>query len=121
MIEPACQFQEKQDPRNRSPDRAREKAGHGKDHHMEPIFRRQKAKACSKVTVKATFMDDNTMLNYFVDVKVGDYFYDAVLWAAEKGITSGTDAHTSAPTPPAPARRSLPSCGVQQAVLSRRT
>ena len=40
----------------------------------------------------ATFMDDNTMLNYFVDVKVGDYFYDAVLWAAEKGITSGTDA-----------------------------
>ena len=46
----------------------------------------------SKVTVKATFMDDNTMLNYFVDVKVGDYFYDAVLWAAEKGITSGTDA-----------------------------
>ncbi|CDB93820.1 unknown [Acidaminococcus intestini CAG:325] len=54
MIEPACQFQEKQDPRNRSPDRAREKAGHGKDHHMEPIFRRQKAKACSKVTVKAS-------------------------------------------------------------------
>ena len=46
----------------------------------------------SKVTVKATFMDDNTMLNYFVDVKVGDYFYDAVLWAAEKGVTSGTDA-----------------------------
>ncbi|WP_195446989.1 S-layer homology domain-containing protein [Flavonifractor plautii] len=45
-----------------------------------------------KVEVKVTFMDDNTMLNYFVDVKVGDYFYDAVLWAAEKGITSGTDA-----------------------------
>ena len=32
------------------------------------------------------------MLNFFVDVKAGDYFYDAVLWAAEKGITSGTDA-----------------------------
>ena len=45
-----------------------------------------------KVEVKATFMDDNTMLNYFVDVKASDYFYDAVLWAAEKGITSGTDA-----------------------------
>ena len=45
-----------------------------------------------KVEVKVTFMDDNTMLNYFVDVKAGDYFYDAVLWAAEKGITSGTDA-----------------------------
>lgn len=45
-----------------------------------------------KVEVKVTFMDDNTMLNYFVDVKASDYFYDAVKWAAEKGITSGTDA-----------------------------
>ena len=45
-----------------------------------------------KVEVKVTFMDDNTMLNYFVDVKSDNYFYDAVKWAAEKGITSGTDA-----------------------------
>lgn len=34
------------------------------------------------VTVAATFMDDNTMLNYFVDVPAGAYYYDAVLWAA---------------------------------------
>ena len=46
----------------------------------------------SKVEINATFMDDNAMLNYFVDVKANDYFYDAVLWAAQKGITSGTDA-----------------------------
>ena len=46
----------------------------------------------SKVTVEATFMDDNTMLNYFVDVSADAYYYDAVLWAAEEGITSGTDA-----------------------------
>ena len=46
----------------------------------------------SKVTVTATFMDDNTMLNFFVDVKANDYYYDAVLWAAKNGITSGTDA-----------------------------
>ena len=46
----------------------------------------------SKVTVKATFMDDNTMLNYFVDVSADAYYYDAVLWAAEEGITGGTDA-----------------------------
>ena len=45
-----------------------------------------------KVTVKATFMEDNTMLNFFVDVKSTDYFYDAVLWAAENDITKGTDA-----------------------------
>ena len=43
----------------------------------------------SKVTVTATFMDDNTMLNFFVDVKASDYYYDAVLWAAQKGITGG--------------------------------
>ena len=44
------------------------------------------------VTVAATFMDDNTMLNFFVDVPVGAYYYDAVLWAAEGGIVTGTDA-----------------------------
>ena len=46
----------------------------------------------SKVEINATFMDDNAMLNYFVDVKANDYFYDAVLWAAQNDITSGTDA-----------------------------
>ena len=46
----------------------------------------------SPVTVAATFMDDNTMLNYFVDVPAGAYYYDAVLWAAEGGIVTGTDA-----------------------------
>ena len=45
----------------------------------------------SPVTVAATFMDDNTMLNYFVDVPAGAYYYDAVLWAAEGGIVTGTD------------------------------
>ena len=44
------------------------------------------------VTVAATFMDDNTMLNFFVDVPAGAYYYDAVLWAAEGGIVTGTDA-----------------------------
>ena len=44
------------------------------------------------VTVAATFMDDNTMLNFFVDVPAGAYYYDAVLWAAEGAIVTGTDA-----------------------------
>lgn len=44
------------------------------------------------VTIAATFMDDNTMLNFFVDVPAGAYYYDAVLWAAEGGIVTGTDA-----------------------------
>ncbi len=45
----------------------------------------------SNVTVKATFMEDNTILNYFVDVPTNSYYYDAVLWAVDKGITQGTD------------------------------
>ena len=53
-----------------------------------------------KVEVKATFMDDNTMLNFFVDVKSGNYYYDAVLWAAKNGITSGTDAVHFSPEQP---------------------
>lgn len=36
----------------------------------------------------------------FVDVKTGDYFYDAVLWAVEKGITNGTSAETFSPNAP---------------------
>ena len=36
----------------------------------------------------------------FVDVKTGDYFYDAVLWAVEKGITNGTSAETFSPEEP---------------------
>ena len=53
-----------------------------------------------KVEVKASFMEDNSMLNYFVDVKASDSYYDAVLWAAEKGITSGTDAVHFSPSAP---------------------
>ncbi|MBP3588487.1 MAG: S-layer homology domain-containing protein, partial [Clostridia bacterium] len=50
-----------------------------------------------KVTVKATFMEDNSMLNFFVDVPVDAYYYEAVLWAAENGITGGTSATTFSP------------------------
>ena len=46
----------------------------------------------SNVTIKATFMEDNSMLNFFVDVPADAYYYDAVLWAAKNGITGGTDA-----------------------------
>ena len=53
-----------------------------------------------KVNVKATFMEDNTMLNFFVDVFSGDYYYDAVLWAAENGITGGVDDTHFAPNAP---------------------
>ena len=50
-----------------------------------------------KVNVEVIFMEDNTMLNFFVDVPANAYYYDAVLWAAENGITGGTSATTFSP------------------------
>lgn len=42
-----------------------------------------------KVEVKATFMEDNSMLNFFYDVPNDAFFYEAVKWAVDKGITNG--------------------------------
>ena len=36
-------------------------------------------------------------VNPFTDVRADDYFYDAVLWAVENGITNGTSAKTFSP------------------------
>ena len=49
------------------------------------------------VTVNATFMEDNSILNFFVDVPASAYYYDAVKWAAEQGITGGTDENHFSP------------------------
>ena len=38
--------------------------------------------------------------NPFSDVKPSDYFYQAVLWASEKGITAGTSATSFSPNDP---------------------
>ena len=75
----------------------------------------------SAVIVKATFMDDNTMLNFFVDVKASDYFYDAVLWRRRRASPAVRTRCTSAPTRPAPALRSSPSCGVRPVLPLPRT
>ena len=50
-----------------------------------------------KVEVKATFMEDNSMLNFFYDVPNGAYFYEAVKWAVENGITTGVGNDLFAP------------------------
>ena len=44
----------------------------------------------SKVTVEAMFKATGN--NPFIDVPAGSYYEDAVIWAVEKGITTGTDA-----------------------------
>ena len=52
----------------------------------------------SKVTVKATFAEVvDEPENPFVDVADDAYYFDAVLWAAEEGITGGTSATTFSP------------------------
>lgn len=50
----------------------------------------------SKVTVKATFAQAEGAQS-FADVPADAYYYDAVQWAAENGITGGTSAATFAP------------------------
>ena len=50
-----------------------------------------------KVEVKATFMEDNSMLNFFYDVPNDAYFYEAVKWAVKNGITTGTAEGTFSP------------------------
>ena len=54
----------------------------------------------SKVEVKATFMEDNSVLNFFYDVPNDAYYYEAVKWAAENGITGGVGSSLFAPNQP---------------------
>ena len=54
----------------------------------------------SKVEIKVTFMEDNSVLNFFYDVPNDAYYYEAVKWAAENGITSGIGNSLFAPNQP---------------------
>lgn len=52
----------------------------------------------SKVTVETSFkLIETEPENPFTDISKSDYFYDAVLWAADKGITSGVTDTLFAP------------------------
>ena len=55
-------------------------------------------KLTANTTVYAKWTQNGgTAQNPFVDVKEGAYYYDAVLWAVEQNITSGTSATTFSP------------------------
>ena len=54
------------------------------------------AMPASSVTVEAAFKAEKSGSS-FVDVPSGSYYEDAVIWAADKGITGGTDAAHFAP------------------------
>ena len=59
-------------------------------------------KRCEVVTFlwRAFGAEKMTSENPFSDVKDTDYFYDAVLWATENGITAGTDKTHFSPNDP---------------------
>lgn len=54
----------------------------------------------SKVEIKATFMEDNSVLNFFYDVPNDAYYFEAVKWAAENGVTGGVGSSLFAPNQP---------------------
>ena len=54
----------------------------------------------------------------FTDVKPSDYFADAVKWAVENNVTSGTGGGKFSPTPLVLAGRLSLSCGVLTASRS---
>ena len=53
-----------------------------------------------KVDIKATFMEDNSLLNFFYDVPNDAYCFDAVKWAVKNGITAGVGDNLFAPNRP---------------------
>ena len=61
---------------------------------MKPVT---SVKLTADTTVYAKWTQNGENKNPFIDVKSGDYFYDAVLWAVEQKITSGTSATTFSP------------------------
>ena len=54
----------------------------------------------SKVEIAATFMEDNSVLNFFYDVPNEAYYFEAVKWAVAQEITSGVGNHLFAPDQP---------------------
>ena len=54
----------------------------------------------SKVEIAATFMEDNSVLNFFYDVPNDAYYYEAVKWAVAQEITGGVGNNLFAPDDP---------------------
>lgn len=54
----------------------------------------------SKVEIAATFMEDNSVLNFFYDVPNEAYYFEAVKWAVAQEITDGIGGNLFAPDQP---------------------
>ena len=60
--------------------------------HFSPNVRCQRAQVVTFLWRAAGSEEPESSKNPFVDVKQTDYYYKAVLWAVENGITNGLDA-----------------------------
>ena len=60
-------------------------------------FRNPAFAAQTKIVKTPKLERPKPTVNPFVDVREGAYYYDAVLWAVENGITAGTSATTFSP------------------------
>lgn len=54
----------------------------------------------SKVEIAATFMEDNSVLNFFYDVPNEAYYFEAVKWAVAQEITDGVGNNLFVPDQP---------------------
>ena len=76
--------------------------GHGKFSPEAPVDRGQTVTFLWRAAGKP---EPQTKVNPFKDVKETDYFYKAVLWAVEKGITNGTNRDGTKFSPKDPVKR----------------
>ena len=53
-----------------------------------------------EIRIKASFMEDNSVLSLFYDVPNSAYYYEAVKWAIKNGITGGVGNNLFAPGQP---------------------
>ena len=65
--------------------------------HFGPSFACNRAQIVTFLWRAAGRPAPESNVNPFVDVKAGDYFYEAVLWGVEKGIVAGISAKEFAP------------------------
>lgn len=75
----------------------------------------------SKVEIAATFMEDNSVLNFFYDVPNEAYYFEAVKWAVAQEITDGVGNNLFAPDQPCTRAQIVTFLfGARRAVRSRR-
>ena len=67
------------------------------DTHFNPFGRCDRASVVTFLWRAAGSPEPTTTVNPFVDVNEAHFYYKAVLWAVEEGITNGTSATTFAP------------------------